>query len=192
VTGNSLYRKSMRRVVIHESGHATFYGAIPDECSIKEVSVTVLSGHVMLFERLPDNFRRLVGCLAGLAAEKVILGTKNVYFRSYESSDMSKARCIASIIGRKDYLDIRMREGHAAAVRFGRAHRAHVLREGKAAAERFARANREQIEAVARTLRRLGDVDGSRIMARLNQLPPLTAIPPREIDMPLGVNDEGE
>src|SRR2546430_110916 len=124
MVGNKFYQDCIRRVAIHESGHATFFGAIG--YSIKKVNVTCLSGCVRL-SKYPPTFHMLVGYLTGLAAETIILGRKHA--KDYGSSDISNARSIAFKIGRRNWDD--------------------VFVAGKVAAERFARANREQIEAVA-------------------------------------------
>jgi hypothetical protein len=160
--GNSLYRRMIRRVAVHEAGHFTFYAAISDEYPIVEASVDVLSGHVTHSGHPPPNFRSVVGLLAGLAAQKVLLRTTNLYYTHRNSSDIIKARNIAHTIDRNK--------------------RVEIMRAGRVAAERFARANRKQIAAIARTLCRLvgSEIDCPRLMARLNPLPPLTAIPPRE------------
>jgi len=165
VTGNNFYRECLRSVAIHEAGHVTLYAAI--KYPIKSVNVTCLAGRVRLIGEHPSNFRRIVGLLAGYAAQKVILG------------DTIKKRP-----GKKDSSDIKSAE-YIAINTLGYSHWREVMRAGRLAAERFARANRMQIEAVAEMLHQLDegggcDVDGSRIMARLKQLPPLTAIPPRD------------
>jgi hypothetical protein len=161
--GNRLYRKTIRRTVVHELGHFTFYAACPDnEYLIEEMCVDLFSGHVTHAGHPPRNFRTIVGLLSGLAAEKIIRREKNPYLKYYDSTDMTRARDIAYKIDRDNQVEI--------------------MRAGRVAAEQFVRANRKQIVAVVRTLCRMGagDIDVPRLMARLKQLPPLTEIPPRE------------
>src|SRR2546421_6465596 len=100
--GNDLYHRTARRVMIHESGHFVFYAAIPG-FPIKSVNATLLSGFVQFTKHHPPTFHRLVGLLAGLAAEKVILGTTNLYHTRRESSDIFVARNIAFSLDRSNW-----------------------------------------------------------------------------------------
>jgi hypothetical protein len=157
-----------QRIPIHEAGHSTLYGACP-EYEIEGASMyprrirgEMHRAHVQLRKTPPRCFRSCVGSLVGLAAEKVLLGI--TYAPNFESNDILHARQTATIVGGDDW--------------------ANFMHEARGAAERFARANRLHIESLAQTFYRRGELDGFRIAVRINQLinqlGPLTAIPPRD------------
>jgi hypothetical protein len=180
--GNKLFRNHLRRVSAHEAGHFVLCVALPDQFLLAKVKADLMRGYVRFTKHERKNFHSLVCDFTGLAAEKILRRAKNVYRKHRDSQDMINARNTAFKIVTRKFSAQRLRRRSLATIRLHGRKMDEVMEAGRIAAERFVRANRKQIAVIARTLIGIGgrEIDSSRLLQRLEPLPPLTALPPSD------------